>query len=337
MKHTGKGKYIVGVDLGGTKVLAALCTPRGQIMAREYLPTPATEGPEKGIESIAQAVAGVLSAGKGDASQFLGIGIGAAGIINPATGVVVTSPNLPRWNNVPLAEAIQERFQVPVLVNNDANAAAVGEHLFGGGRGSANLIYVTVSTGIGGGIILDNKLYSGASGAAGEIGHMTIETSGPLCGCGNRGCWEALASGKALARDAVQAVKERRETSILSLTEGNPDNITARVVAAAARQGDGMAQQLVARLAFYLGVGFANLVNIFNPSLILVGGGVSKMADLWLDRAKANMRERAFRVPADAVRIELAQLGDDAGVLGAMGLVLTSLSTGGFRDRPSKG
>ena len=315
-------KFILGVDLGGTKLAAALATTQGEILARGRTPTYAQAGPDAVIESICATINEVLSAKALEPSRLLGIGIAAAGIIDSANGKVIFSPNLPGWHEVPLRDAIEQQFGVPAYLGNDANLAALGEWHFGVGEKVANLIYVTVSTGIGGGIIADGKLYTGACGAAGEIGHMTINVNGPRCRCGNVGCWEALASGTALAREAVMRITEGARTSIIELVGGDVSKIDAKIVGLAARQGDKLAQELVSHLGCYFGVGLANLVNIFNPELILIGGGVAKIGDLLLQPAIKVVKERAFSTSANAVKIKPAILGDDSGIMGAAAFVL---------------
>jgi len=315
-------KLILGVDLGGTKIAAALATTQGEIVARGRRPTPAQAGPDAVINSVCATINEVLSAKELQPSRLSGIGIAAAGIIDSANGKVIFSPNLPGWHEVPLREAIEQRFGIPAYLGNDANLAALGEWRFGVEKKVANLIYVTVSTGIGGGIIADGKLYTGACGAAGEIGHMTIDVNGPRCRCGNIGCWETLASGTALAREAVKRITEGARTSIIELVGGDVSKIDAKIVGLTAKQGDELAQELVSRLGYYFGVGLANLVNIFNPELILVGGGVAKMGDLLLQPAIKVVKERAFSTSANAVEIKPATLGDDSGILGAVAFVL---------------
>ena len=207
-------------------------------------------------------------------------------------------------------------------MGNDANMAALGEHYFGAGRGVRHLIYITMGTGVGGGIILGGKLYGGACGAAGEIGHTTIDVNGPRCNCGNLGCWEVLGSGTALAREARQRMEAGAPTSILEEAGGDLSKVTAQTVSVAAQQGDPLALELVGQVSYYLGVGLVNLVNIFNPELILIGGGLAQMGDMLLQPAREMVRERAFQIAYEAVRIDLAQLGDDAGALGAVALML---------------
>jgi len=315
-------KLILGVDLGGTKIAAALATTQGEIVARGRSPTPAQAGPDAVINSICATINEVLSAKELRPSRLLGIGIAAAGIIDSANGKVIFSPNLPGWHGILLRDAIEQRFGIPTYLGNDANLAALGEWHFGVGKKVANLIYVTVSTGIGGGIIADGKLYTGACGAAGEIGHMTIDVNGPRCRCGNVGCWETLASGTALAREAVKRITEGARTSIIELVGGDVSKIDAKIVGLAARQGDELAQELVSHLGYYFGVGLANLVNIFNPELILIGGGVAKIGDLLLQPAIKVVKERAFSTSANAVEIKPAILGDDSGIMGAAAFVL---------------
>jgi glucokinase len=265
MSEHKEGKLILGVDLGGTKIATALATAQGEIIAREYSPTPAQSGPDAVIDSMLTAIEKTISAGKLKPSQLLGVGIGAAGIIDSDNGKVIFSPNLPGWHEVPLRDAIQQRFGIPAYMGNDANLAALGEWCFGLRKKVANLIYITVSTGIGGGIIANGKLYTGACGAAGEIGHMIIDVDGPQCNCGNVGCWEALASGTALAREAARHITQGADTSIIKLVNGDMSKIDARVVYLAAQQGDELAKELISRLGYYLGIGLVNLVNIFNP------------------------------------------------------------------------
>ncbi|GAI39707.1 unnamed protein product, partial [marine sediment metagenome] len=219
-------------------------------------------------------------------------------------------------------DTVEQRFGIPTYLGNDATLAALGEWRFGLKKGIANLIYITVSTGIGGGIIAGGKLYTGACGVAGEIGHMTIDVNGPKCNCGNIGCWETLASGTALAREAVKQITEGAKTSIIELVNGDISKIDAKVVDLAAKQGDELAKELISRLGYYLGIGLVNLVNIFNPELILVGGGVAKTGDLLLQPAIKVVKERAFSTPANAVEIKPAILGDDSGILGAVAFVL---------------
>lgn len=199
---------------------------------------------------------------------------------------------------------------------NDASAAALGEHSHGAGRGTRDMVFITVSTGIGGGIIIDGRLYQGISGGAGEIGHMVMDVGGPLCGCGNHGCLEALASGTAIARDATDRIALGTYSSITKFTADGAA-ITAEAVAAAARQGDPLANDVVSRAAHYLGMGLVSVVNIFNPEKVVIGGGVAQMGEMLLGPARTVVTEKAFKLSADAARIVQARLGGDAGIVGA--------------------
>ena len=311
------GLPVLAIDLGGTKILIALISNKGQMLAKERCPTQAGKGPQSVINRMLSSIDRLLSRENIDASQLESISIAAAGAIDAEKGVITSSPNLPGWQDIPLRDIIKEKYGVDTFLVNDASAAALGEHQFGAGREINNLIYLTVSTGIGGGIIIDGKLYLGASGSAGELGHMTIEANGPGCRCGNIGCLEMLASGTAVAREAVRRISQGESSSLTEVVGGKIENITAEKVAAAARGGDILASEVILEAATYLGIGLANLVNIFNPEMIIVGGGMAKMGDLLLESARRVVEERAFALSAQAVRIVPARLGDDVGVLGA--------------------
>jgi len=308
-----EAKPILAIDLGGTKIIAAIVSSQGQVMAREYYPTLAGEGPQSVIDRILFAIDHLLSLRNIDLSQLDSISIASAGAIDLDQGLVTSSPNLPGWYDIPLRDIVNRKYRVNTLLINDASAAALGEYHFGAGKGVNNLIYLTVSTGIGGGIIINGELYLGPSGSAGEIGHMTIDINGPRCSCGNIGCLETLASGTAVAREAIRRIGQGEESSLTDIVEGKIENITAEKVSMAAQGGDSLASDVISEAATYLGVGMVNLVNIFNPEMIIVGGGVANMGDLLLEPARQVVMERAFKLSAQAVRIVPAQLGDDAG------------------------
>jgi len=316
---------ILGVDLGGSKILTAVISSQGKMLSRDHSVTPARKGHEAVIQSILESAHRALKQANVDISALTAIGIGAPGISNPETGILFTSPNLPGWQDVPLRDIMQERLDKKTFLINDANAAALGEFYFGAARGVRNFIYITLSTGIGGGIVIDGTIYSGAIGAAGEVGHMTIDDEGPICNCGNRGCWETLASGTALAREARHRIKEGVKTSILEYAEGDVEKVTAQVIHSAADQGDGLAKELIARTGYYVGVGLANLINIFNPELIVIGGGLSNVGDMLLKPAFKTAGERAYKEAFQAVRFAFAELGRNSGVLGAAAFALQEM------------
>jgi glucokinase len=233
-------KMIVGVDLGGSKINAILSDARGNISKQVLKDTLAKEGPDAVISRVIACIKQVASS-----TNIVGIGIGAAGACDVESGIITLSPNLPGWHNVQLRDIIQREYNIPVYLDNDANVAALGEYYFGGVTGVANLLYVCVGTGIGGGIIIDGQLYHGASGSAGEIGHMTIDINGTRCPCGNFGCWETLASGTALAREAVKQIKAGAQTSILDFADGKLDEVSSNRVFLAAKDGDQLANRLL--------------------------------------------------------------------------------------------
>lgn len=309
-------KPILAADIGGSKIVTAVVSRQGELIAREYLATLAEEGPDVVIRRMLAAFDSTRAKANLARSALSTVVIAAAGAIDTEKGVVTSSPNLPGWINVPLKEILEEKTGYKVSIINDASAAALGEHRFGAGRETTNLIYITVSTGIGGGIIIDKKLYSGISGSAGEIGHMTVDLNGPRCSCGNTGCLEMLASGKAMARAAQSRIAGGAKSLLLELVEGEPRNISARIIAAAAARGDPLSLEIISQAAIYLGIGMVNLVNIFNPDMIVIGGGVARIGNPLLEPARKIVSERAFELPAQAVKIVPSQLWDNAAVLG---------------------
>ncbi|MFC2006241.1 ROK family protein [Chloroflexota bacterium] len=320
---------ILGIDLGGTKILTAVTDAQGKMLSRDHSITLAKEGQQAVIKSILESVGRTLDQAHIVAADLAAIGLGAAGLSNPEMGILFTSPHLHGWENVPLRDIIEKEFGRKTFLINDANAAAVGELYFGAGRGARNFIYITVSTGIGGGIIIDGKNYTGYTGMAGELGHMVIDDKGPQCNCGNNGCWEILASGTALAREARYRIKEGAVTSILKYAGGDLEKINAEAIHEAARASDKLADELIAQTAYYLGVGLANLINIFNPEVIVIGGGLSNIGDRLLKPAFEEAGCRAFRQAYQAVRFARAELGRNSGVLGAAAFALEQVKNTG--------
>ena len=318
MKETGEDRRpVLAIDIGGTKILAVIVSSDGEVTVREYQLTMADEGRQEVLNRLFSVVDRLLEKSRTEASQLDAISIAAAGAIDSVKGLITHSPHLPGWCNVPLKDIIAERYRLSTFLINDASAAALGEHRLGAGRGASNLVYLTVSTGIGGGIIIGGRLYLGTSGSAGELGHMTIDVNGSRDSCGNIGCLEQMASGTAIADAAKRRLREGKSSTLTRMVDGEIENVTAEKVALAARDGDRLASEVIHRAACYLGAGLTNIVNIFNPEMIVVGGGVSKMGDLLLEPARQVVAERAFELPAEAVHIVTAELGDDAGVLGA--------------------
>jgi len=318
MKEPEKPKPpVLAIDIGGTKIISAIISQDGQMLAKERFPTLADEGPQAVIDRIFASVDRLLGQGNMKPSQLHSISIAAAGAINFEKGMITESPNLPGWHNIALRDIMQEKYKLDTFLVNDASAAALGELRFGAGKGVRNLVLLTLGTGIGGGIIIDGELYTGATGGAAEIGHMTIEANGPRCDCGNIGCLESLASGTAVAKEAIERIKSGGKSSLVEMVKGKVEDITAEEVGVAARSGDPLARDIIDRAAFYLGVGLVSLVNIFNPEMIVLGGGMAKMGSPLLEPARKLVKERAFTMLAQAVRIVTAKLGNEAGIYGA--------------------
>lgn len=309
-----------GVDIGGTKVLAAVVDEAGRIVKRASHSTDR----DAGTASIIAALEDLLGR---NPDQVSAIGVAAAAFVERASGRVAFAPNL-TYDQPDVPGALKSRFGMPVAVENDANAAAWGEHRFGAGKGAAEMIMVTVGTGVGGGIVIGGKLYRGSRGFAGEIGHMTIVDGGPPCACGERGCLEALASGTAIARMAREGVGGASDSILLELAGDNPARITGALVGEAARAGDPFATEVLERAGRWLGAGFANLTNILDPEVIVVGGGAAASGYHLVEPARLELskRVRARRDPPDVV---IANLGNDAGVIGAADLARAGTGSAG--------
>lgn len=316
-------RCVVGVDLGGTKIHTALADARGTLLAEIRVPTGAGDGPGEVIRRILRTVDDVFAAG-GAGKEIAALGIGAPGPLDPVTGMVHQAPNL-GWKNVPLKEILVEKVRFPVLVDNDANLAALGEYSFGAGERSGHMVYVTVSTGVGGGLILDGNIYHGAFGGAGEIGHMVIDPRGPVCGCGHHGCLEALASGTAMAARARELVAKGAGKGILQEAGGLSEIIDAKTVARAAARGDGEALHILRQAGSALGVGLANVVNLLNPERVVLGGGaISAGTPLW-EGMESELRCRALASAVKDLKIVPAGLGNRSGLMGAVALALTGI------------
>ncbi len=305
---------VIAIDLGGTQVRAALCDPSGKILERAKDDTRASEGPEAVFARIAATVRLVAS----DWSRVRGIGYGSPGPLDSTRGIILEARNLPGMTNFPMKARLEQEFRVPAFIGHDAKLAALAEQRYGAGRGVAHMIYMTISTGIGGGIIADGKIFQGSRGFAGEVGHQTLEPLGPRCTCGNYGDLEALASGPAIERDARDALRAGRETRMRALVNGDPENLTGAIITQAAREEDALALELLVRAGGYIGMGIANLVQILDTQLFVLGGSVAANAWEFLYPAIiAELDRRAMPSMRQGVRVVQAQLGDDVGLLGA--------------------
>jgi glucokinase len=312
---------VLAIDIGATRVRVAVIDEGGAILWREGLLTLAADGPAATLSRIAAAMNRALASPHG--SQVTAIGIGAPGPLDPWTGVIYNPPNLPGWDALPLGRLLQDQFGLPVHLGNDANLAALGEHRYGAGRGASDMVYLTISTGVGGGIISGGKLLLGADGLAGEIGHTSVQARGPRCGCGNFGCLEVMAAGPAIARHGARALRRGQSPGIAAGAGNHARAVTAEMVVGAALAGDRVARDIVQRAGFYIGVGTVNLLHTLNPRLVVIGGGVALGAgDLLLDAVRSTVAARAMPPFKRDLRILPASLGDDAGLLGALVLAL---------------
>jgi len=317
----GQVPYAIAVDLGATQIRAALSDLEGHFLIRADCLTEAEGGMDAVLERVISLVGEVREKMPARGS-LLGLGIGSPGPVDTRTGVIISPPNLPGWREVPLGVLLEERLSLPVRVANDGNAATLGEWAFGAGRGRRNVAYITISTGIGGGVIAGGRLLLGHRGLATEIGHMTLQADGPRCNCGNYGCWEALASGTAIAREGMEAVETGCSPQLVQLAQGVGERVDARMVGEAARQGDPVAAEIIERAAICCGVGVANLLHLYSPEIVLVGGGVSRLGELLFGPMRRTARRRVMP-PYRDVPIEPAALEEDVGLLGAVALFRT--------------
>ncbi len=303
----------IAVDLGGTHIRAASFRPtETEPLKHHKIKTRSKD--ESIFKRILHLIEEVIPSGE----NLGAIGIAAPGPLNPRTGVILNTPNIPAWENFPVVEKLNAYFHVPVFLGNDANLAALGEWRYGAGQGHDHLIYLTISTGVGGGVISDRHLLEGKDGLAAELGHVTILAGGPICGCGHRGHLEALSSGTAIARYVKEELKDEKTESSLRSSA----SCSAKSIAKAAREGDPLALSAYERAGKYLGIGVASFLHIFNPSIVILGGGVSQSEDLLSKPFRESLEKEIF-APAylEELTITTAALGDDAGLLGALALV----------------
>ena len=312
-------KYIIGVDLGGTKITTAISDLEGQILSKTTIATLSSEGEKKVVERIIETIAVVLKESEITKDKVLSIGIGSPGIINPIEGKIMMAANLP-FKDYCLVEPIKAYFDIPCYLENDANAAALGEYTFGAGSGKKNFIYVTVSTGVGGAAIIDGKLYHGNTSNAFEVGHMILDPrSDTRCNCGLYGDVEALCSGTAISKRAKEAITSGRQTI---LTEH--EVITAYEVYQAYEAGDALSKEILDEAWDYLGIAIANLIVTFDPDIIAIGGGVSRIGKVMFDAVKASAQKRCIEFMFNSVKIVPTGLKQDTGVMGAIALALVN-------------
>jgi glucokinase len=294
----------------------AIAETGGEVLSKLQLPTQSSLGPLSALDKMSEALEKMLAEGPYDLEA---IGVGSPSPIDVRKGLIMSPSNLLEWSEFPIVDLLNSRFDVPVKLENDANAAAIGEYIYGAGRGYRNIFYLTVSTGIGGGLIIDGNLYHGISTAAGEIGHTIIQPDGILCNCGSRGCLETISAGVHIARRARERL-EKGETSILSGMMSNPDSITARTVVDAARQRDPLATAIWDETCHFLAIGIANVITLVAPEIVIVGGGVAAAGDLLFVQLRERVPRFVSMVPADEINIIPAQLGTESGLYGTLAI-----------------
>ncbi len=307
---------IVSVDIGGTQIRAAVY-PHDGIKPLQVRRVPTASGEGEVIDRMVALIESVWPDEPVDA-----IAVAIAGPLNPKTGIIINAPNIPGWDNFPLGKILSDHFHVPVFIGNDANLAALGEWKYGAGQGHHDVLYLTISTGIGGGVICDDRMLVGTRGMAAELGHIVVEPDGPLCSCGVRGHLEAVASGTGIANYVREQINKGRASSLSS-----KEKISARDVAEAAHQGDQLAIEAFHRAGTYLGKAVADFLQIFNPSIVIFGGGVSQSGPLLFDTVKETMKHYAMNQTfLEGLEIAVAKLGDDAGLIGALALAHVKLA-----------
>jgi glucokinase len=314
MLEDNVSEVVIGVDLGGTNTRTALLSQEGSILERHKVSTHADEGWKQVVARLVENIAQHQKIAMEKGLKVSAVGVGAPGVIQMDRGIVVKSPNFPDWNNLPLKEHLEKALHIPVFIENDANAAALGEQWLGAARGINSMILLTLGTGVGGGIILNNRIWQGADGMAGEIGHMTLIPDGRLCRCGNTGCLEMYAS----ARGIVQSYRE----AVGSSGSAASGEFSSEKIYKAAMEGEPVARKVMKDMGLMLGIGIANLINIFNPQMIVIGGGVKDAWQLFINTTQEEVMRRAFKVPAERTRIVPSILGDDAGMIGAARIAL---------------
>lgn len=320
------GELYVGIDLGGTTTAAVVARADGTILAEDEIPTRPYDGPTTVLDRVSELVKRLVTAqGRPPAA----VGMGLPGLVDVARGVARFLPNVPgHWRGVEVGPRLTEALGCPVHVLNDVRLATLGELTFGHGRTVRTMLFFSLGTGVGGGVVIDGTLRLGPLGAAGELGHQTIVPDGPLCGCGNRGCLETLASGPAIAAEAIRLMRMGQAPHLQELVGGDAGKVTAQEVAAAARSGDAGAAEAIRRAATFLGIGVANLVSALHPELVVIGGGVADAGDLILDPVRLTIKQRVGMFPADDVRVEQSLLGSKAGLMGGVALALRHSTAG---------
>jgi len=310
------GKGIVGaIDMGATHMNVALANFTARILQEVEIPFNINKGPEACLAETHRVMDTLLASQGLTMSDVSAVGIGVPGPVNMEEGMVIAPPIMPGWDHFPIRATLESKWGCPVTLNNDAELGALGEWAYGAGRGEKNLAYIKVGSGIGAGLILNQQIYGGTTGAAGEIGHLTIDENGPRCSCGNHGCLEAFAGGHAITEQAKALVRSGKRTL---LSENDVEKITVFEIAEAARRGDLHAQEILRRAGNFIGIALAGLINLFNPGIVIIGGGVSQAGDILTAPIREAVRERALRASEQSVRITTGMLGRRSLLIGAI-------------------
>jgi glucokinase len=319
-------RVFIGVDIGGTKIAAGLVDEQGAILTQlrtSMISSSDAASALARVRSAIDAVFGEVNKYSADHLSVAGIGICAPGPLDPKTGIIINPPNLPCWRNFPLASEIAQHYGVPVVVDNDANAAALAEGRWGAGRGYRNIFYATIGTGIGTGIIFDGHIHHGRTGGAGEGGHMSIDYRGPRCGCGKPGCIEVLAAGPAIARRARAklAADSSASSAILEIAVGNLDDVTSEMVGKAYAAGDPLAKQILQETTELLSLWLGNIVDLLDPDVLIVGGGVAAMLNPFFDEVRRLLPDYCVNSRVRELPLLMAHYGADAGIAGGAALI----------------
>jgi glucokinase len=309
-------ELIAGIDIGGTKIAIALATSGCEIVSQMSFPTQVADGAQQILERTLGHLEKLVEQ---QAAHLSKIGIGCAGPLDTVRGVTLSPPNLPGWDEFPIVGIVRERMKVPVVFDNDANAAALAEHRFGAGRGLENLVYLTISTGVGGGIICSGKLVHGRTGNAGEIGHIMVMPDGLKCGCGARGCLEAVCSGTGIARRFAEKIERGANSELLNKVRSG-EQITAKHIAEAAAEGDRLAGDVWEETIHYLSIGIGNVIVMFEPEAVILGGGVSMTGEQLFRPLRRKIHEQIKIFPTENIQIVHAGLGAESGIYGALAL-----------------
>ena len=309
-----KRGLVAAVDMGASHINIALADFSGKIIEESSHPFNIKLGPQVCLTEVSRILHELLNRSGINISQLMAAGVGVPGPVNTDAGTVVSPPIMPGWDGFPIRKSLEKEWGLPVSLNNDADLGALGEWAYGAGRGEKNLAFIKVGSGIGAGLIINQQIYGGTTGSAGEIGHLTIDENGPLCSCGNRGCMEAFAGGHAIALQARKLVESGKRTLLSSIPL---ENLTAENVANAARRGDLPSQEIIMRAGTFIGIAIAGLVNLFNPGAVIIGGGVAQVGDLLTTSIRQAVRERSLRASEQSVHITTAMLGQRSSLMGA--------------------